>query len=520
MTGKLMPMKTNCPTFLPILSIALAVSLAPVIAAAPAPAASRSDVKPAPSAQDRPQLQLKIDPKSIDRNAADRVSYAPIVEKTAGSVVFVYSTKEVRPQEMAPYLDDPMLRRFFGIPGGPGGAMPRQPQRGLGSGVIVSPDGYILTNNHVVEGADEVKVSIGESLKRYEANVVGTDALADLAVLKIDAEGLTPATFGDSEQLKVGDVVLAIGNPFGVGLSVSRGIVSALSRGGLGIEQIEDFIQTDAAINMGNSGGALIDSAGRVIGINTAILSRTGGFAGVGFAIPVNLARTVAEQIVNTGEVRRGFLGVAPQELTPELSAQFGTPHGALVAEVTAGGPAERAGLRAGDVITKVNDTEVVDPRQLLLTVSQLAPGSQVKIEYNRDGDTRTASAELARRPGEEVAGMGESQRGGGGNDDGVLDGVAVTDLTPQIRGQLQIPQRVEGAIIAEVDPSSPSARQGLRQGDVILELDRKPVKSAEDAVKLSEEIEGPKVVVRVWREGQSRYLVVDESAGLEPTGR
>lgn len=306
--------------------------------------------------------------------------------------------------------------------------------------------------------------------------------------------------------------MLAIGNPFGVGLSVSRGIVSALSRGNLGIEQIEDFVQTDAAINMGNSGGALIDSAGRVVGINTAILSGTGGFAGVGFAIPINLVRSVAEQIINTGEVTRGFLGVAPQALTPELAAQFGTHRGALVAEITAGSAAERAGLKVGDVITKVNDIEISDPRQLLLAVSQVTPGTSVKLEYLRDGNARTATATLERRPDEAIAGV---QRGPGGDDDeGVLDGVGVTDITPQMRDQLQIPPRLEGAIITQIDPASPSASQGLRQGDVILELDRKPVKDAEDAVRLSEQIEGPKVMVRVWREGQSRFMVIDESTG------
>jgi serine protease Do len=317
---------------------------------------------------------------------------------------------------------------------------------------------------------------------------------------------------GDSDQLKVGDVVLAIGNPFGVGQSVSRGIVSALSRGNLGIEQIEDFIQTDAAINMGNSGGALIDSLGRVVGINTAILSRTGGFAGVGFAIPINLTRNIAEQIVSTGEVNRGFLGVAPQTLTPELAAQFGTHRGALVAEVTPGSAAEKAGLQAGDIITKVNDVEIRDPRQLLLTISQLAPGSSAKIDYLRDGKTVTANATLERRPGESFAGGPEGRRPG--SDEGVLDGVAVTDISPQLRQQLDIPARVQGALITQVDPTSPAAQQGLREGDIILELDRKPVKNAEEAVQLSAEIKGPKVMVRVWREGRSQYLVIDESSG------
>jgi serine protease Do len=476
------------------------------------PSACARDANPVAADRDsRPPLKLNIDSKPINRDAPDRVSHAPVVEKTSASVVFVYSTKQVRPQEMYPFLDDPVLRRFFGIPGNRGAQAPDRTQRGLGSGVIVSTDGYVLTNNHVVEGADDVKVSIGESIKRYDAKVVGTDNLADIAMLKIEANDLTPAVLGDSEQLKVGDVVLAIGNPFGVGMSVSSGIVSALGRGNLGIEQIEDFIQTDAAINMGNSGGALIDTAGRVVGINTAILSRTGGFTGIGFAIPINLVRNVAEQIINTGKVTRGYLGVAPQALTAELAAQFQTNRGTLIAEVTPGSAAEKAGLQAGDIITKVNELEIRDPRQLLLTISQLAPGTTAEIEYLRNGKAMTATARLEGRPEQALAGT-ESDREGT-DDDGVLDGVGVTDITPQIRDQMEIPPRIQGAIITHVDPASPSASQGLRPGDVILELDRRPVKNAAEAVQLSEEIKGPKVVVRIWREGRSQYIVVDESA-------
>jgi serine protease Do len=482
--------------------------------AAGAPSACARDTRT--GAKDREQrtpLKLNIDPRPIDRDEPDRVSYAPILERTSSSVVFVYSTKQVRAREMAPFLDDPILRRFFGIPEGRG-QPPERTQRGLGSGVIISEDGYILTNNHVIEGADDVKVSIGEAVQRYDATVVGTDSLADIAVLKIDAKDLSPATLGDSDKLMVGDGVFAIGNPFGVGLSVSRGIVSALSRGNLGIEQIEDFIQTDAAINMGNSGGALIDSDGRVIGINTAILSRTGGFAGIGFAIPINLVRNVAEQIVNTGKVERGLLGVYPQALSPELATQFNTQAGALVAEVTPGSAADKADLKAGDIITKVNDLDIRDPRQLLLTISQLAPGTSVKIEYLRGGETRTATAKLERRTEDALAGTKGGR--GGDDDDGVLDGVGVADITPDVREQLSIPSHIQGAIITQVDPSAPAASQGLQPGDVILGLDRRAVKNAEEAVRLSEEIKGPRVLVRIWREGRSAFIVVDESSEEE----
>jgi serine protease Do len=466
----------------------------------------------ATAVKEKPPLKLALDRSPIDREAPAPASYAPMVRATSQSVVFVYSTKQVRQQDLAPFLDDPVLRRFFGVPGNSRGRVPEQTERGLGSGVIVSTDGYILTNNHVVSGADEVKVSIGESTTRYDAKVVGADALADLAVLKIEAQNLHPATLGDSDQIQVGDVVFAIGNPFGLGLTVTRGIVSALGRGNLGIEQIEDFIQTDAAINMGNSGGALIDTRGRIVGINTAILSRSGGFAGVGFAIPVNLVRNVADQIVRTGSVTRGFLGVSPQALTPELSTQFGSKRGVLVAEVTSGGPAEKAGLQAGDVITRINELEIGEPRQLLLTISQLAPGAQVRLTYERDGKERTATATLERRPEQAATADRTSPGTPNGTDKGVLNGVAVTDLTPEVRDQLEIPARVRGAVVSQVDPSSAAAQQGLREGDVIQELNRRPVKDAAEAIKLSEEIPGPKVTVRVWREGRSQFVVIDES--------
>jgi len=279
--------------------------------------ALRAEDKDKTKSAERPPLTLKSDAKAINRDATDRVSYSSIVKKTAPSVVYVFSSKKVKvPENMAPFFNDPQFRRFFGVPDQDqrgGRNNPGPVQQGLGSGVIISSDGYILTNNHVIEGADKVKVAFGEPRREFKATIVGRDPKADVAVVKINATGLAAATLGDSDQLEVGDVVLAIGNPFGIGQSVSRGIVSALSRGGLGIEQYEDFIQTDAAINPGNSGGALLDIEGRLIGINTAILSRSGGFNGVGFAIPINQARSIAEQLVKHGRVDRAYLGVQTQ---------------------------------------------------------------------------------------------------------------------------------------------------------------------------------------------------------------
>lgn len=471
-----------------------------------------------PSATDksapRPPLKLQVDTRPINRDAPDRVSYAPVVRRTAASVVYVYSSRRVRTPDMSPFLNDPRFRRFFEIPGHEPRsrrAPEQRAQTGLGSGVVISTDGYILTNNHVVEDAQQVTVSIGESTKKHVARVIGRDSLADIAVLKIDDAGeLSPAVLGDSDQLQVGDVVLAIGNPFGIGQSVSRGIVSALGRGELGLEQLEDFIQTDAAINVGNSGGALIDSDGRVVGINTAILSSSGGFAGVGLAIPINLVRFVAEQIAAKGRVDRGFLGVSTQDLTDDIASSFQAERGALVTEVTPDSPAEKLGLKSGDVITRVNGKDVRDRRHLQLLVTQLAPGTEVQVEYLRDGKLSRGGVTLGTRPGSAEDG-GDTETGSGA-DVGVLNGVGVDDISPQLREELDIPARVSGAIITTIEPDSPSAQQGLREGDVILELDRRPVRNAREAVKLSEEIKGPKVMVLIWRAGGTRYFVIDES--------
>jgi serine protease Do len=470
--------------------------------------------------ESRPAPKFSLDAKPINRDATERVSYSSVVKKTAPSVVYVFSSKKIRAQNNNPFFDDPTFRRYFGIPDDDSGsgsknrnrARPQeQTQTGLGSGIIVTSDGYILTNNHVVEGADEVKIAFGEPRKEFKATVVGRDAKADVAVVKIDATGLPAATLGDSDKLEIGDVVLAIGNPFGVGQSVSRGIVSALSRGGLGIETYEDFIQTDAAINPGNSGGALFDTDGRVVGINTAILSRTGGFNGIGFAIPINQARGLAEQLITKGKVERAYLGVETQALDEELSSMLKVKQGALINVVHAGTPAEKAGLKNGDVITKVDSTEVKDNRQLQLLITRIAPGTEVKIAYVREDKTATATAKLGTLTDQVFAGD-DRAIGGKGNGEGVLNDVSIGELTAEVRQELSVPKRIEGVVVTGVQPGGTAARAGLREGDVIISLDRKTATNVEDAVKLSEEIKGPKVLVQVWRRGGVRTIVVDES--------
>jgi len=456
----------------------------------------------------RPLLKLQVDTKPVNRSDSIRVSYSSVVKKAAPGVVYVFTSQKVkRPDAEHPFFSDPMFRRYFGIPD-PGRSPSDAIRQGLGSGVIVTADGYIITNNHVIDGADEVKVAFGESRKEYAATVTGRDEKADVAVLKIDATDLPAVTLGDSDALEVGDTVLAIGNPFGVGMTVTHGIVSALGRGGLGIEAYEDFIQTDAAINVGNSGGALLDTEGRLVGINTAILSRSGGFNGVGFAIPINLVQSIVEQLINTGRVNRGFLGVTTQPLSSDLAGQFEVEHGALVTDVSSESAAEKAGLQRGDIITRVNDTAINDPRSLALAIGRLAPDAKVTITYVREGRKATVKAKLGRQATQSLAG-GTTEAG---EDEGVLNGVGVSDLTAEVRAQLRVPADLKGALITQVDPDSASARAGLREGDIILELDRKKVTNAAEGVKRSTEIKGPKVLVFLWREGVRRYLVVDES--------
>jgi serine protease DegS/serine protease DegQ len=314
-------------------------------------------------------------------------------------VVHVFTSKEVKAQRN-PFSDDPLFRHFFGDRLN-NNNKPQQRASGLGSGVIVSPEGYILTNNHVIEAADEIEVSLNDG-RKLPARIVGRDPESDLAVLQIKTDGkLHPITFGHTEQLHVGDVVLAIGNPFGVGQTVTMGIVSALGRSHLGINTFEDFIQTDAAINPGNSGGALIDAAGNLVGINAAIYSRSGGSLGIGFAIPVSLARSVMEQIIQSGSVTRGWIGVEVQAITSDLADSFGMPSsdGTLISGVMRGSPADRAGVKPGDVLLTVEGRKVNDPQIMLEAIAALLPGRKANVELRRGKDKLDLKVEIGRRP-------------------------------------------------------------------------------------------------------------------------
>jgi serine protease Do len=464
---------------------------------------------------------FNISATPINRDARLGTSFAPIVKKVAPSVVNIYSTRFIKERPiMNPLLNDPFFRQFFGdqVPPESDEHQRTRKEQSLGSGVIVSPDGYILTANHVVADADEVKVSIADSKKEYTAKIIGKDRATDIAVLKIQANNLPAVTLADSDQLEVGDIVLALGNPFGVGQTVTSGIVSALGRSGLGFNGYEDFIQTDAAINPGNSGGALVDVEGRLVGINTAIISRSGGNQGIGFAVPINMARNVLERLASGGVVMRGYLGIIPQDIDADLAKQFDLPdqNGALVGDVLPDAPAAKAGLKSGDVIVAINDKLIEDAHTLQLTVSQISPGTSVAVKIIRDGLNKTVNVTLAELPG------GDSSVGDQDNSDSdtgvadALDGVTVADLEPEVRDQLRVPASVNGALVTDVSSDSNSAEAGLQPNDLIVEINRQPVASADDAVRLCKAARGEHILVKIWRRNGSfagtRYLSVDNT--------
>ena len=464
------------------------------------------------------KVVVTVDDAPITRDAAGglRVSFSPIVKKVAPAVVQVNVTakaERITEADLPPMLRDPRLRRYFGVPENLDQLPQPKGQSGMGSGVIVSADGYILTNNHVVENAAEIQVTLSDR-RELKAKVIGTDPESDLAVIKVDAENLPALTFADSNKIEVGDTVLAVGNPFGLGQTVTSGMVSALGRATLGLDY-EDFIQTDAAINPGNSGGALIDTNGRLVGINTAILSRSGGFQGIGFAIPANLARNVMQQLATDGRVVRGFLGVSINDLSPELALSFDLPEnqaGALVVDVTEDSPADKSGLKHGDIVTHLNGRKIEGARQLKLAVADVRPGQTVEGTILRNGKSEKIDIEVGSRPGEAMLASNVDSKKM--KNEGSLDGVGVADLDERVRREYEIPSRLKGALVTAVDPTSASAKSGLRPGDVILEINRQPVRDAKDAVKLTEEAsDSGRTLVRAWNpRGGIRYIVVDES--------
>ncbi len=442
----------------------------------------------------------------------DKGGFADIAQAVTPAVVNITVRKE-GPVPMSGMPSDPM-REFFGIPGMP--EMPGMPNRpgtppmpeahGAGSGVIVSSDGYVLTNDHVVDGAKEITVTLPDN-REFTGKVVGLDPQTDLAVVKIDAANLPFVPWGNSADLRVGEYVLAVGNPFGLNSTVTLGIVSALGRGGMGITQYEDFIQTDAAINPGNSGGALVNTRGELIGINTAIFSQSGGYQGVGFAVPTNLAKPVYESLISTGKVVRGFLGVGIQAVTNDLaqSFQLDQTKGALVTNVVPGSPADEAGMRRGDVIVEYQGKPVLDPRNLQHQVIRTTVGSEIKMVVIRDGRKQTLKTRIRQQDKPtQVAQAGPVEQ------EGPLAGVAVQNLDNGIAQQLGLEKDVNGVVVMEVTPGSYAARAGLVQGDVISEINRKPVRSEEDFVKAVSHLkEHSSALIFIHRGKGALYLTI-----------
>jgi serine protease Do len=437
-------------------------------------------------------------------------SYAPLVKEVLPSVVNISSSKVVHnrmsSEEGMPM--DPFFRQFFGKDGNEGGGrfnMPRDSrEKALGSGIIVSPEGYILTNNHVVDGATDVRITLSDK-REFKARIVGADPKTDVAVLKIDAKNLAPITIGDSSKVQVGDVALAIGNPFGVGQTVTKGIISATGRGGLGIEDYEDFLQTDAPINPGNSGGALINDRGELVGINTAIISHgSGGSQGIGFAVPANLARNVMDQVLKNGHVTRAYLGIYPQDVTPAMAKAFGKKdsQGIVVGDVSVNSPAQKAGIQRGDIILQINDKPVSDSNQLRMSVSMMQPGTELQLKILRNGTERDETVKLAEMPTESAKVESIDQEGGSK----ALEGVEVTNLNAGIAKELGISSATKGVVVTDIDPASKMADSGLQKGDLIQEVNHQPVGNVSEFQSALRKA-GSDPLLLVNREGRTLFI-------------
>lgn len=462
--------------------------------------------------------QQGVDRQAQRRMQAENVcrdSFADVAEKVISSVVNVHPTRVVKGAGgLSPFSMDPFFRRFFEH-GVPRDRVPERRMQGLGSGVIVSQDGYIVTNYHVVAKAADIRVSLHDK-RELKAEVVGKDPRTDLALLKVDADDLKPAKLGRSGSLRVGDVVLAVGNPFGVGATVTMGIVSAVGRTGMGITDYEDFIQTDAAINPGNSGGALVNIEGEVVGIPTAIVSRTGGYQGVGFAIPADMVRPIVESLRKDGKVTRSYLGVMIQKINPSMAKALGLKPGSgvLVSEVQPGTPAEKAGLKSGDVILELDGKPVRSFHHFRNRISALGAGTSVRLKVKREDKTFNASVKLEELPQEEVADVGKKPQlrddapGGSfeGPENTALEGVKIVGLTPTLRKRLNVPRNINGVVVESVSSKSPAVFAGLQSGDIIMAVNRKPTPSLKEFRSVAEG-ERNRVFVHVWRRGSTLYL-------------
>ncbi len=464
--------------------------------------------------QANPPANVKVMPSSYP---GAHHGYSAMIKQVVPAVANISSTKMVK--EQTGQIPDDLFQQFFGNQFGFGGQgrqfnmVPNQPQEqretGTGSGVIVTPDGYILTNNHVVEDASEVQVTLHDN-RQFKAKVIGTDPRTDVALIKIDATNLPTLTLADSSKVEVGDIVLAIGDPFGVGQTVTQGIVSATGRSlGSQIEELENFIQTDAAINPGNSGGALVDDEGHLIGINTAIVGNSGGNVGIGFAVPINVAKHDMDEILAHGKVDRGYLGVSIENVTPALAQAFHTTTaGALIGDVTPGSPADNAGLKQGDIVTELNGQAVPDRDQLRFRIGTMDPGTKVNLKVLRNGNPMNVSITLGNFPENEE--QASNSNSNSGQPSSGLSGVSVQALTPEIARSLKIAPQTRGVAVSSVSQSSAAFEAGLQEGDVIMEVNRQPVSTVGEFDRaVSATPKGSPVLLLVNRGGTTTFIAI-----------
>ncbi len=436
--------------------------------------------------------------------------FVRVAEATTPSVVNISTSRVIKGRrgQPAPFFNDPFFERFFGEEFFRQFEQPQsRREQSLGSGVIVDVNGYIVTNNHVIAQADEITVLLSDK-REFAGKVVGTDPKTDIAVIKIDATGLPTLPWGDTSPLKVGEYVLAIGNPFGLNQTVTMGIISAVGRANVGIADYEDFIQTDAAINPGNSGGALVNTRGELIGVNTAIFSRSGGYMGIGFAVPSNMVRLVMTSLIKEGKVVRGWLGVSIQEVTSELGKQFGLKdaRGALVSDVLKDTPAERAGLKRGDVIIRYNGREVTNAGQLRNLVAETPVGEKVRVIAIRDKREKVFEVTINEQP-KEVAGSGIGPDGEPLENE-ALAGVGVRELEPEMADRLNLPHGA--VVVAQVEEGSPAEAAGVRAGDVIVEINRQAIKNLNDYRRITKTLKaGESILLLLNRNGQVLFLTI-----------
>ncbi|MBA4371279.1 MAG: hypothetical protein C0402_00275 [Thermodesulfovibrio sp.] len=444
----------------------------------------------------------KISDQSIDHLTKTGRAMAEIASAVKPAIVNISTTRTVKIQGGMDLFDDPFFKRFFGDQFN----RQRQPRErksaGLGSGVIVSADGYIVTNYHVVKEADEIKVTLADK-KEYIGKVIGSDPKTEISIVKIEAKELPTLPWGNSEKLQVGEIVLAVGNPYGLNQTVTMGIVSAIGRANVGIADYEDFIQTDAAINPGNSGGALVNPRGELVGINTAIFSTSGGYQGIGFAIPSNMIKSIMDSLVQKGKVVRGWLGVSIQKITPELSKQFkmNEDTGILVSDAVENSPAEKAGIKRGDIIIEYDGKRTAEPYQLRNMVANTSPGEEHVLTILRDGIRQSVKVIIGDVPSDQQGEPGDYQN--------ALKGIGVQEITPELAKKMNIPVRIKGVVINDIGDNVPASGV-LIQGDVIQEINRKKISSLKEYQEIASKLKKDEdLLVLIFRNGASTFVTL-----------